>query len=137
MAAAIYQLFEDEPAISARAADERLRAAARRTRVAAEVDRRGTLALEARVPLPAQQLGQLRQLGLLDEEVRARPSTLAGRAGRAADLGDDAGVVATLAHRLHLGDRASERGNDRHLSDHFRKILSNARRIAPVFFWAL
>src|SRR5262249_15985359 len=49
---------------------------------------------------------------LLDQEVRARPSTFAG-AGRAADEHRDVGGEAAVAQRLHLGDRAADRGDER------------------------
>jgi hypothetical protein len=75
-------------------------------------DGREALAREAIAPVAAQQRGQGRQLVLLDQEVCLGPSTLAG-AGRTADQRGDAGREAAIAQRLHLGDRAGHRGDQR------------------------
>ena len=52
------------------------------------------------------------KLVLLDQEVRLGPSTLAG-ARRAPDERRDPGVEAAIAQRLHLGDRARRRRDER------------------------
>ena len=106
------RLLELQAAVGARAGNQRPRAAARRARVAAEIDRRGAVAREHVAPVAAQDLRDLRQLVLLDQEVRLGPSTFAG-AGRTADDRGDAGGEAAIAQRLHLGDRAGDHGHQR------------------------
>lgn len=61
-----------------------------------DLDRREALAGQAGSPVVAQERGQLRKVILLDQEVRAGASTLAG-ARRAADERRDAGVQAAIA----------------------------------------
>jgi hypothetical protein len=103
--------FELQAAVGACTRDERLRAPARGTRIAAEIDFHGTaLALDQRAPVTAHDLCDALQLGLLDQEVRLGPSTFAG-ARRAADDGGDTRGEATVAQILHLRHRAR---NGRH-----------------------
>jgi len=67
------------------------------------------MAVHQLLPIILEQLGELRQFGLLDQEVRLGPSTFAGCAGRAADLDGHPGVDAAIAEALHVGDRARHR----------------------------
>jgi hypothetical protein len=119
-----------EATVSARAFDQRQRATAGGTRVAAEID---LLAIDELVPVILEQLGELRKFGLLDQEVRLGPSTFAGGAGWTPDLRRDAGRDAAIAQPLHVGNRARHRGDQLH----FLNSLSNARRIVPDFFGAV
>lgn len=123
-------LLELEAAVGARALDQRQRATARGTRIAAEID---LLAVDELLPVFLEQLRELRQFGLLDQEVRLGPSTLAGRPRGTADLDAHARIDAAIAQALHVGDRARHRGDQ----FHFLNSLSNARRIAPDFFGAV
>jgi hypothetical protein len=68
--------LELEAAIRASAVAQRGRRAARRAGVAAEID----IDLGERTELGAQELAEGRQVGLLNQEVRARTSTFAGGA---------------------------------------------------------
>lgn len=63
------------------------------------------------MPVTAEQRRELRQVGLLDQEVRLGPSTFA-LAGRAADQRREARLEAAIAERFHLGDRAADRGHE-------------------------
>lgn len=103
------RLLELEAAIGARAARERRGRPARGARVAAEID------VDARelAKVSAQDRRDRGQVGLLDQEVRARASTLAGAAGRTADERGDALRQTARAQRLHLLDRAADRGHER------------------------
>ena len=91
------------------------------------------MAVHQLLPIILEQLGELRQFGLLDQEVRLGPSTFAGCARWAADLDGHAGIDAAIAEALHVGDRARHRRDQLH----FLNSLSNARRIAPDFFGAV
>lgn len=72
---------------------------------------RGTLTCKCIAPVATQELGQVRKLVLLDQEVRLGTSTLAS-ARRAADEGRDAGSEAALAQRFHLRHRPCHRGDE-------------------------
>jgi hypothetical protein len=52
--------LELEPAVGARAFDQRRTTAARRARIARQIDRRGAVAREQLAPIGAQDLGDLR-----------------------------------------------------------------------------
>ena len=105
-------LLELQAAVAARAVHERRRAAARRAGIARQIDRPGAIASDELVPVAAQDLGDPFDIVLLDQEVRARPSTFAG-AGRTSDQRRDVGREAALAQRLHVQDRSGARGDER------------------------
>ena len=108
----LYSSLELQAAIGARTRDQRQRTAAGRALRRVEIDRRGTFATKHLAPVTTQQLGDSRQLVLLDQEVRPRASTFAG-AGRTTDERRDIGLEAALAERLHVGDRSRHRGHER------------------------
>ena len=81
-------------------------------------------AREIGAPVVAQQLGEPGQVVLLDQEVRLGPSALAGT-GRTTDEDGDAGGEAAIAQRFHVGDRAGDRRNDRHILE---KLLCDLDR---------
>jgi hypothetical protein len=91
------------------------------------------MAVDKILPVFLEELGELWQFGLLDQEVRLGPSTLAGCPGGTADLDRHAGIDAAIAQPLHVGDRARHRRDQLH----FLNSLSNARRIVPDFFGAV
>jgi hypothetical protein len=119
-----------ESAIRTGSLDQGQRATASGTRVATEVD---VLAVDELFPVILEQLGELRQFGLLNQEVRLGPSTLAGCPGRATDLDRHPCIDAAIAQSLHVGNRARHRRDQLH----FLNSLSNARRIVPPFFGAV
>lgn len=86
--------------------------------------RREAFSREVGSPVVAQQLGEPGQGVLLDQEVRLGPSALAG-AGRTTDEDGNAGGEAAIAERLHLGDRAGDRRDDRYA---FEELLRNIDR---------
>jgi len=101
-----------QPAIRTGSLDQGQRATTCGARIAAEID---LMAIDELVPVVLEQLGELRQFGLLDQEVRLGPSTFAGGAGWTPDLRCDAGRDAAIAEALHVGDRAR---HCRHQLDH-------------------
>ncbi len=108
-------LFELQAAVGARAIHQRGGGPARGTRqlLAREVqgDRLEPLAFECIAPLAPEQVAESGQVGLLDQEVRLGPSTVAGAARRTAHRGRDPRGQTPLAQRLDLRDRARHRGN--------------------------
>src|ERR1044071_8218691 len=99
-------LLELQPAIAARTLLQRLGAATRGARIAAQGDLACSFALEHRAPITAQNLGDSSKLILLDQEVRFRPSTFTGTRWTSDDDGDTR-FQAAIAQRFHLGDRSS------------------------------
>ena len=118
-------LLELQPAVAAGPADERRGAPARRAGIAREIDLARTLACEHLAPVTAQELGDPTQLVLLDQEVRARASTLAG--SRATDECRDADGQATFSQRLHLGDRSRHRRNEGKPGEQFVRFSGGQR----------
>lgn len=112
---------ELKAAVGAGAFDEGQRAPTRGARRLVTVGDGGrgrqldALARELVVPIAVDQHSESGKVGLLDQEVRSSPSTTAA-AGWAADVSVDAGLAASLAHPLHVGDRACHRGNQLHVS---------------------
>jgi hypothetical protein len=107
-------VLELESAISTGSLDQGQRATAGGTRVAAEID---LLAVDELLPVVLEQLGELRQFGLLDQEVRLGPSTLAGCPGGTTDLDRHPCIDAAIAQSLHVGDRARHRRDQLHHHD--------------------
>ena len=91
---------------------ERLRAAARRAGIAAEIDLAGAFLLQHRPPVTAQDFSYPRYLVLLDQEVCLGASTLAA-AWRAADEDGNPRSQTTIAQQFHVGDRARHDGHQR------------------------
>ena len=118
------RLLELEAAVRARAGDHGRGGPAGRARQVLGVvhggdrHRREPFARQAFAPIVAQELGQLGELVLLDQEVRAGPSTLAG-AGGTADEGGNAGEQAAIAQGLHLRDRAGHGRDERKAVEQF------------------
>ena len=110
------ELLQLEAAIGAGAVDERrgrpARGAGELVGVAGDDDGREAFTLDGRVPLAVEQLTERRDVFLLNQEVRLRASTFTAATGRAADKRGDAGVEATFAQLLDLGDRAGHRRNE-------------------------
>lgn len=111
--------LELEPAVGARALDERRGRPARGARqllVLArehrEVDGRDALGGDGRSPVTLEQRCELGNVGLLDQEVGLGPSTFAA-ARRATDHRRDPHLEAAVAQSLHLGDRSTDRRDDR------------------------
>jgi hypothetical protein len=100
-----------------------MRAAAGGTCVAREIDLGGpTFARERIAPVTAQDAGESLEIVLLDQEVRLGTSTLAS-AGWAADERGDVLGEAAIAQRLHLGDRAGHRGDQREAAQHLFGVV--------------
>jgi hypothetical protein len=89
-------------------------------------DVRQSFALEAVAPVAAIDLGDAREIVLLDQEVRLGASTLAG-AGRASDERRDAGGEAAIAQRLHLRDRSCDGRDDRRVREHVFGLIDGER----------
>jgi hypothetical protein len=94
--------------------------------VARAVNGSEPFALEARVPVAAVDLGDARQIVLLDQEVRLRASTLA-RAGRASHERGDAGGEAAIAQRLDLRDRAGDGGEEHRVREQMFGFVDGER----------
>ncbi len=111
-------LLQLQPAVGARAIDQRRRGPARGARqlvgrgALADGDRRQALALELGAPLAAQEVAEPTEIVLLDQEVRLGPSAFS-RAGRATDDRGDARGEAAIPERLHVRDRSRHRGHQR------------------------
>ena len=97
------RLTELQPAVRARALDERRRRATRRTwrfvargRPSADLESSKAFALERRTPVAGEQSAELGNVSLLDQEVCASASTFAG-ARRAADDRWNAGGQTTIS----------------------------------------
>jgi hypothetical protein len=89
-----------------------------------DLDRFEAFAREIRSPAATDELGEPGQVVLLDEEVRAGPSTLSSTR-RTTHQGGDTGLEAAIAQRLHLGDRA---GHRRDHGNVLEDLLRNADR---------
>ena len=104
--------LELQAALRARAVDELRGAAACRASFAREIDLGQALARERVAPLALQELAEAGQVGLLDQEVRARASTLAG-AGRATDRDRDPCLETAISQGFHVADRSTVRRDQR------------------------
>jgi hypothetical protein len=120
-----------QPAVAAGAADERRGATARRAGISRKIDRRSPIAREQLVPVAAQNISDPRQIVLLDQEVRASASTLAG-AGRASDESRDVGCETSIAQRFHIRDRARARRNDRQTGEQLFGFVGGHRHSVPL-----
>jgi hypothetical protein len=129
-------LLELQPAVAAGPTDERRGASAGRAGIAGEIDLAGTLACEHLAPVPAQQLGDPGQLVLLDQEVRAGPSTLTG--GRAPDERRDTDREATCPQRLHFSDRTRHGRHQRQPGEQFIRFSGGQsfHEVVQNYMWA-
>src|ERR1044071_1982842 len=105
-------LLELQPAIAARTLLQRLGAATRGTRIAAQVDLARSFALEHRAPITAQNLGDSSKLILLDQEVRFRPSTFTGTRWTSHESRNARGQT-TITQAFHFRDRSGHRRYER------------------------